>query len=74
MGTSAVHLCLFDILNLMQVVTGAVTIVDNVESWPTPVVEKESNRYNSNNTYVYVLSISLIFVELFKLLTTLWKA
>ena len=54
------QLSLFDILNLMQVVTGAVTIVDNVESWPTPVVEKESNQYNSNNTYVYVLSISLI--------------
>ena len=38
------QLSLFDILNLMQVVTGAVTIVDNVESWPTPVVEKESNQ------------------------------
>ena len=37
---------LCEIMKHFQVVSGAVTIVDNVESWPTPVVEEESNRYN----------------------------
>ena len=32
------------ILKTFQVVICAVTVVDNIESWPTPVVEEESNR------------------------------